>query len=222
MIQSINPLDIEKHLAECVANGCETLFGVKPDSNSVVIGPTNKDHNGHYTITTFNLSKLTGKNPQDTADLLGKYISEHTDFIQSFEVVKGFLNLSLKPEFWKDALNNITHLKTFGRNPSSKEKIVLEYCGPNTNKPLHLGHVRNMLIGFSMAEILKANGSNVDRVNIYNDRGIAICKSMLGWIKYGNGETPDSTQRSKGGDLGKLSTVYNYSPEIQKCFKKNG
>ncbi len=168
-------------------------FKADVPSDAVTLNITKKEHEGDYTIVVFPLTKFSGKSPEQTAELLGNKLKEQSGIVGKFNVIKGFLNLSLTDSYWLNRLKDVSDSKTYGTFPANKQKVVLEYCGPNTNKPLHIGHVRNMLLGFSMSEILKANGYDVTKVNIYNDRGIAICKSMVAYLRYGNNSTPQST-----------------------------
>jgi arginyl-tRNA synthetase len=171
----------------------KTEFTADVAADAVTINITKKEHEGDFTIVAFPLTKFSKKSPEQTAELLGQKLLEKTGIVKKFNVIKGFLNLSLTDGYWVGRLNEMAQNTTYGTLPAKTEKVVLEYCGPNTNKPLHIGHLRNMLLGFSMSEILKANGYHVTKVNIYNDRGIAICQSMVAYKRYGNGATPQST-----------------------------
>lgn len=168
-------------------------FDADITSEMVTYGITKKEFEGDYTIVIFPLIRASKKSPEQTAEILGNALKEKLDFVAAFNVLKGFLNLSFTSNYWKNYLAEIDTQSTasFAKNRSGK--VLLEYCSPNTNKPLHIGHVRNMLLGFSMSEILKAVGYDVTKVSIYNDRGIAICKSMAAYLREGNGATPDST-----------------------------
>jgi len=168
-------------------------FGETISPDTVTINITKKEHEGDYTIVVFPLTKVSKKSPEQTAELLGEKLKAKAGIVEKYNVIKGFLNLSLTDSYWLNRLKEISENKSFGTFPANHKKVVLEYCGPNTNKPLHIGHVRNMLLGFSMSEILKAAGYDVTKVNIYNDRGIAICKSMVAYLRYGNNSTPQST-----------------------------
>lgn len=167
-------------------------FGTEVSAETITINITKKEHKGDYTVVVFPLTKFSKKSPEQTAEILGEKLKKQTGIIQEYNVIKGFLNLSLTDAYWINRLNEISGLPSFGTFSANGQKVVLEYCGPNTNKPLHIGHLRNILLGFSMSEILKADGYDVTRVNIYNDRGIAICKSMVAYKRYGNGATPQS------------------------------
>ena len=168
-------------------------FNAAISADAVTINITNSDHDGDYTIVVFPLVKFSKKSPEQTAELLGAQLKEKTNIIAGFNVIKGFLNINLTDSYWLNRLKDISANAAYGTFPSNGKKVVLEYCGPNTNKPLHIGHLRNMLLGYSASEILKAAGFDVTKVNIYNDRGIAICKSMVAYKHYANGATPQST-----------------------------
>lgn len=186
-------MTLEQQLKQATVEIFKEQFGADVAADSVTINITKKEHTGDYTIVVFPLIKASKQSPEQTADVLGNGLKAKTNFIESFNVIKGFLNLSLTDAYWLNQLQTISDNPNYGELPLQTEKVVLEYCGPNTNKPLHIGHVRNMLLGFSMSEILKAAGYNVSKVNIYNDRGIAICQSMVAYRHFANGSTPEST-----------------------------
>jgi arginyl-tRNA synthetase len=200
-------------LAEKVVIATQALYSQTIEADKIKIEITSKDHKGDYTIVVFPLLKISKKNPEQTAQDLGNYLKENVDFISDYNVIKGFLNLELAHSFWTNFLSNNYTNTTFGKGTPKPETIVVEYCGPNTNKPLHLGHVRNMLLGYSLSELLAFAGNNVKKVNMYNDRGIAICKSMVAWKRKGNGETPE-TSGTKGDHL-----VGKYYVEFDKLYK---
>jgi arginyl-tRNA synthetase len=178
----------------------EKLYGVVPDDAQIQIQKTRKEFEGDYTLVAFPLLKVSKKNPEATSQEIGQYLIESNKLITKFNVIKGFLNLSLSNEYWAELLSGIASSSEYGFKPagSSNRTVMVEFSSPNTNKPLHLGHIRNNLLGFSISRILEKNGNNVKRVNLVNDRGIHICKSMLAWQLFGNGETPESS--SKKGD----------------------
>ncbi|MCW5908226.1 MAG: arginine--tRNA ligase [Chitinophagales bacterium] len=184
---------LEEVLKQGVVDIFKEEYGVDLSPQLVTINITKKEHEGDYTIVVFSLTKISKKSPEQTAELLGNKLKEKTGIVGKFNVIKGFLNLSLTDDYWLNRLKEISANVTYGTFPANHKKVVLEYCGPNTNKPLHIGHVRNMLLGFSMGEILKATGEDVTKVNIYNDRGINISKSMVAYKRYGNNSTPQST-----------------------------
>ncbi len=186
-------MTLEQILKQSTAAIFKEEFGEEISLDSVTLNITKKEHEGDYTIVVFPLTKVSKKSPEQTAELLGNKLKETSGIVGKFNVIKGFLNLSLTDSYWLNRLNEISNNKNYGTFAVNHKKVVLEYCGPNTNKPLHIGHLRTMLLGFSMSEILKANGYDVTKVNIYNDRGIAICKSMVAYLRYGNNSTPQST-----------------------------
>jgi arginyl-tRNA synthetase len=185
-------MNIEQTLQSATAAIFKELFGAEVSENAVTINLTKKEFEGDYTVVTFPLIKLSKKSPEETGTMIGDAMLVKLDFVGKFNVVKGFLNISFTDKFWSETLVNINSAD-FKTLPPNGQKVLLEYCSPNTNKPLHIGHVRNMLLGYSTTEILKANGYDVTTVSIYNDRGISICKSMAAYMERGNGATPEST-----------------------------
>ncbi|MBK7148944.1 MAG: arginine--tRNA ligase [Bacteroidetes bacterium] len=171
----------------------QEVFDAAISPEVVTINVTKKEHTGDFTIVVFPLIKFSKQNPEQTAEALGSALQARSGMVESYNVIKGFLNLKLNDSYWLQQLQQMAANKQYGIFAPNHRKVLLEYCGPNTNKPLHIGHVRNMLLGFSMSEIMKAGGYDVTKVNIYNDRGIAICKSMVAYLRYGNHATPEST-----------------------------
>lgn len=209
-------MDIVKVLKSQIESVIPSLYGDKIDSQHIQIYKTRKEFEGDYTLVVFPFLKISKKGPEQTATQIGEHLCQQLPVIENFNVVKGFLNLKLTQAFWIEFLNSIADLEKFGikNEGESGKTVMVEYSSPNTNKPLHLGHIRNNLLGFSLAEILKANGHKVIKVNLVNDRGIHICKSMLAWQKWGKGETPASTGL-KGDKL-----VGNYYVLFDKEYKK--
>ncbi len=193
----------------------EDLYGVKPDISLVQIQKTRKEFEGDYTLVAFPLLKMSKKSPEITCREIGEALAKSCPEVKGFNVVKGFLNISLSLEYWANVLNTIIANKEFGfKQANSNDKpVVVEFSSPNTNKPLHLGHVRNNLLGFSISRILEKSGKRVYKVNLVNDRGIHICKSMIAWLKFGNGETPETTGK-KGDHL-----VGDYYVRFDKEYK---
>lgn len=189
---------LEQVLRDLFIKSFTTLYGQEPPVQQVNFQKTRPEFEGDMTIVVFPYVKLAGRNPEQLANEMGAEMIKESDMIAKFNVVKGFLNLLISDKFWMDFFKANHENREFGRKPVSGKNVVIEYSSPNTNKPLHLGHVRNNLLGWSVSEIMKANGKNVVRVNLVNDRGIHICKSMLAWLKWGNGCTPEST--GKKGD----------------------
>ncbi|MFN7116400.1 MAG: arginine--tRNA ligase [Saprospiraceae bacterium] len=186
-------IHITNIIQENVIHAIHTLYGQSVAPAQVQLAPTRKEFEGDYTLVTFPFTKLAGKKPEEVGEELGNFLVEQVAEIQSFNVIKGFLNLSVSDHFWINFLEDIYSEYNFGQHPANGKKVLVEFSSPNTNKPLHLGHIRNILLGWSCYKILQAAGYDVNRVQIVNDRGIAICKSMLAWQKYGNGATPEST-----------------------------
>ena len=189
---------LEEVLRQLFIKSFKTLYGQEPPVQQVNFQKTRPEFEGDMTIVVFPFVKLAGRNPEQLANEMGAEMIKESDMIAKFNVVKGFLNLLISDKFWMDFFKANHENREFGRKPVSGKNVVIEYSSPNTNKPLHLGHIRNNLLGWSVSEIMKANGKNVVRVNLVNDRGIHICKSMLAWQKWGNGCTPEST--GKKGD----------------------
>ena len=187
-------MKIENAIASAVIGAVKELYGQD------VPEKTKSNFEGNLTLVVFPFLKMSKKKPEDTAQEIGRYLTEHCKAVASFNVVGGFLNLVIAPAAWVELLNDIHADDRFGRKTATEDSplVMIEYSSPNTNKPLHLGHVRNNLLGWSLAQIMEANGNKVVKTNIVNDRGIHICKSMLAWLKWGNGETPESS--GKKGD----------------------
>ncbi len=213
-------MKFEQHLIDLTIEAIQSLFGVEIEANLVSIQKTNLIYRaeGDFTIVVFPFTRILKKSPEETADLLGNYLTSHSEIIESYGVVKGFLNLRIQSNFW---VETIQQGATETSLPVDKrEKILIEFSSPNTNKPLHLGHIRNNLLGWSVSEILKANGHDVVRVNLVNDRGIHICKSMLAWQKWGNGETPESSGLKGDHLAGKYYVLFDqyYKEEIKSLI----
>ena len=191
-----------------------SYFSLDPSQATIIIEDTKKDFEGDLTIVVFSLSKYRNKSPEETAHALGSHLLKDLEFFSDFNVVKGFLNLSIKPNYWLKLFNTWIEEENYGfNNKSTGELYMVEYSSPNTNKPLHLGHLRNIFLGDSVVALLKAVGHQVVKTQIINDRGIHICKSMVAWEKYGNGETPLSS-KIKGDHL-----VGKYYVEFDKVYK---
>lgn len=199
-------------LDSIVKKGIQSIYGV--DIDQIEFQETRKDFEGDITIVVFPLLKFIKGNPFEIATKLGEYLKEHSEIVVQFNVVKGFLNLVISDAYYIQFFNAIAEGSSFGFVDTTEEAIMVEYSSPNTNKPLHLGHMRNILLGYSVSEILAASGRKVYKTQIINDRGIHICKSMIAWTKFGNGETPESTGL-KGDKL-----VGNYYVKFDKAYKK--
>jgi len=195
-------MTIEPLIQEKVVEAINTLYDNVVDIKSVQIQDTRKEFVGDFTIVVFPFLRISKNSPENTANEIGSYLLNNSAFISDFNVIKGFLNLSISNSFWVDFLNQNFNKNDFGicRKDVDAEKVMIEFSSPNTNKPLHLGHIRNILLGDAVARILKANGKNVIKVNLVNDRGIHICKSMLAWQKWGGNITPEKANK-KGDKL---------------------
>ena len=195
-------MTIEQQIVATAIAAVKELYGQDVPEKMVQLQKTRSEFEGNLTLVVFPFLKISHKKPEDTAQDLGQYIKDNCQAIADFNVVKGFLNLVIDKKAWLGLLNEMNANEKFGEKPVTENSplVMIEYSSPNTNKPLHLGHVRNNLLGWSLAQIMEANGNKVVKTNIVNDRGIHICKSMLAWLKYGNGETPE-TSGKKGDHL---------------------
>lgn len=196
----------------------KSLYGVEVDDKLVQTQATRKEFEGDITLVTFPLLKTSKKSPEETAKQIGEYIAQNNPEIENYNVVKGFLNLKFSTPYWQGIVAGIYNTNDYGQLPSTGKTIMIEFSSPNTNKPLHLGHIRNNLLGWSVSRLLEANGHNVIRVNLVNDRGIHICKSMLAWLKMGNGETPQSSGIKGDHLVGKYYVAF--SNELKKQTKE--
>ena len=217
-------MNLETILGTVVADAVKTLYGLETEVNQIQLQKTKKEFEGDLTVVIFPFVKAARKSPEQTGQEIGEYLLKNNPVISSFNVIKGFLNLSISRSYWLETLSEIHKDEQFGITAPTEnsELMMIEYSSPNTNKPLHLGHVRNNLLGHSIAEIQKANGWKVVKTNIVNDRGIHICKSMLAWKLFGNGETPE-TSGLKGDHLvGKYYVVFDkaYKAEIKELMEK--
>jgi arginyl-tRNA synthetase len=209
-------MNVEKYLVDSVGKVLMELYGVEPGIDQIQIQKTKREFNGDFTLVVFPLLKISKKNPEQTAQEIGENIIKSISNIESFNVVKGFLNISFCSSFWCNQLNTVISTKDFGisKPESSGKTRMVEFSSPNTNKPLHLGHIRNNLLGYSVSRILQASGNKVIKVNLVNDRGIHICKSMIAWQRFGNNETPENSGK-KGDHL-----VGDYYVLFDKEYKK--
>lgn len=205
---------IEVIIQNAVAQALEHLYQEKVAANQVALNETIKDYAGDITVVVFPFTRFSKSAPEATAQAIGEFLKAAVDFVEDFNVIKGFLNLEVSNDYYLDFFKETSTKSDFAKGVEGR-KIVLEYCGPNTNKPLHLGHIRNMLLGYSTAQLLEFAGHEVHKVNIYNDRGIAICKSMLAWQKFGQGETPESAGMKSDHFVGK------YYVEFDKRVKED-
>ena len=212
-------MKIELQLAASVSAALHHLYGQEVAADTIQLQKTKREFEGHLTLVAFPLLRISRKKPEETAEEIGRYLKEHTEAVAAYNVVKGFLNLVIAPAEWVKMLADIDADATYGYTaPTEKSPLVMiEYSSPNTNKPLHLGHVRNNLLGWSMAQIQEACGNRVVKTNIVNDRGIHICKSMLAWLKYGNGETPESSGKKGDHLIGDYYVAFDkhYKAQVQ-------
>lgn len=208
---------IQNRLIEVTVQAVKQLYNADISENQIALQETRKEFEGQITIVTFPVTRFSKKSPEQTGTEIGEYLKSQITAISDFNVIKGFLNICLADEYWISLLNETIVKSDFGVFPSNGKKLMVEYSSPNTNKPLHLGHIRNNLLGYSVAELLKAYGYEVIKANLVNDRGIHICKSMLAWQKFGNGETPESTGMKGDHLVGKYYVVFDkeYKKEIE-------
>ena len=213
---------IQEILKNHIATAFKSVYQIDVDSQSIVLENTKPDFEGDYTFVVFAYLKISKKNPEQTANDIGNYLVENAKEVQSFNVIKGFLNIVVSEAYWLDFLQSNFQNTCYGLGAKTNQKILVEYSSPNTNKPLHLGHIRNNLLGFSVAEILKANGHEVYTCNLVNDRGIHICKSMLAWMQQGNGETPASSVMKGDHLVGKYYVAFDktYKEEIKALMSE--
>ena len=213
-------MDIQKEITSAVLKAVKELYGADVPEKMVQLQNTKEGFEGNLTLVVFPFLKTSRKKPEDTAQDIGQWLQQNTQVISQFNVVKGFLNLVIAPAAWISLLNDINSDEHFGEKQATEDSplVMIEYSSPNTNKPLHLGHVRNNLLGWSLAQIQAANGNRVVKTNIVNDRGIHICKSMLAWLKWGNGETPETSGKKGDHLIGDYYVAFDkhYREEIKE------
>lgn len=212
---------IENIIRQYVAKAIETLFDHNIDEGNISLDITKKEFIGDFTLVVFPYLKISKLSPEQTAEKIGENLIQECEYLESFNVVKGFLNLVVSNNYWNSFLSQFANDPEYGKNNiGNGEKLMIEYSSPNTNKPLHLGHIRNNLLGFSISQIMKNSGYDVIKVNLINDRGIHICKSMLAWQKYGNGETPESTGIKGDHLVGKYYVAFDkhYKAQVQELI----
>ena len=211
---------MEKTLTQAVLAAIKDLYGQEVDPKTVQVQKTRSEFEGNLTLVVFPFLKISRKKPEDTAADLGEWLKNNCELVSDYNVVKGFLNLVISAQTWTDLLNKIDADEHYGEKQSTADSklVMIEYSSPNTNKPLHLGHVRNNLLGWSLAKIMEANGNRVVKTNIVNDRGIHICKSMLAWLKWGNGETPETSGKKGDHLIGDYYVAFDkhYREEIKE------
>ena len=211
---------MEKTLTQAVLAAIKDLYGQEVDPKMVQVQKTRSEFEGNLTLVVFPFLKISRKKPEDTAADLGEWLKNNCELVSDYNVVKGFLNLVISAQTWTDLLSKIDADEHYGEKQSTADSklVMIEYSSPNTNKPLHLGHVRNNLLGWSLAKIMEANGNRVVKTNIVNDRGIHICKSMLAWLKWGNGETPETSGKKGDHLIGDYYVAFDkhYREEIKE------
>ena len=217
-------MKIEQQLTEAVIQAVKSLYDADVTAQQVVLQKTKKEFEGHLTLVVFPFAKISRKKPADTAQQIGEWVAANTRLIAGFNAVNGFLNFVIAPAVWVGLLNDVHACPDYGiTHPTESSPLVMiEYSSPNTNKPLHLGHVRNNLLGWALANVVQANGNRVVKTNIVNDRGIHICKSMLAWLKYGEGETPASSGKKGDHLIGDYYVAFDkhYREEVKELKAK--
>ena len=217
-------MKIEDKLTESVLRGVKELYGADVPAKMVQIQKTKKEFEGHLTLVVFPFLKISKKGPEQTAQEIGEYLKQNEPAVSAYNVIKGFLNLTVASDVWVELLNRIHADSRWGIREAAADAplVMIEYSSPNTNKPLHLGHVRNNLLGNALANVMAANGNKVIKTNIVNDRGIHICKSMLAWLKYGNGETPESSGKKGDHLVGDYYVAFDkhYKAEVAGLMEK--
>lgn len=218
-------MTIEEILAQAVAKAVKELYGVETAAEAIVPQTTRKEYEGNLTIVVFPWVKAARKAPEAVGNEIGQWLVENEPAIDRFNVIKGFLNLVIEPTFWNSVLHHIVETPDYGFTEATESSplVMVEYSSPNTNKPLHLGHVRNNLLGYSLSQILKACGNRVVKTNIVNDRGIHICKSMLAWLKWGDGVTPEKAGKKGDHLIGDFYVLFDkhYKAEIKEIAKRD-
>ena len=217
-------MKIEQQLAADAAAALKALYGADVEAGSIQLEKTKREFEGHLTLVVFPYLRLSRKKPEETAEEIGRYLMEHSAAVAGYNVIKGFLNLTVAPAAWVALLDDINRDARYGLTTPGEDAplVMIEYSSPNTNKPLHLGHVRNNLLGWALAQIVEACGNRVVKTNIVNDRGIHICKSMLAWQKYGNGETPESSGKKGDHLIGDYYVAFDqhYRAEVKELTAK--
>ena len=218
-------MNIERKLSEAVTIAIKTIYGVDVRIEQVTMQKTKKEFHGHLTLVVFPYLRVSKKSPEQTAQEIGEFLrANNAALVADFNVIKGFLNISVSSRCWVESLNDINNQSHFGHVEATDASplVMIEYSSPNTNKPLHLGHIRNNLLGFSLSEIMKANGYKVVKTNIVNDRGIHICKSMLAWQKWGNGATPESSGKKGDHLVGDFYVLFDRRYREELADKRSG
>ncbi len=217
-------MSIEATLAKSTVEAIKSLYGAEFNEEKIQLQKTRKEFEGDFTLVVFPFLQLSKKRPEETAQEIGEYLKANQPVISSFNVVKGFLNIAISPSYWIELLKKIDSTEKWGTTAVIEESplVMVEYSSPNTNKPLHLGHIRNNLLGYALSNIIAANGNKVVKTNIVNDRGIHICKSMLAWQKWGEGETPASSGKKGDHLIGDYYVAFDkhYKAELNELMEK--
>lgn len=215
-------MHLEGKIKEQISEGFKALFETELKIEEIKLQPTRKEFKGHFTFVTFPFSRISKKSPLETGKALGEWMHSQNSIISDYNIVKGFLNLEINDQTWLKIFKHILSQEHYGTSEQTGEEVMVEYSSPNTNKPLHLGHLRNIFLGYSIAKILEANGCKVHKVQIINDRGIHICKSMLAWQKFGNGETPESSGIKGDHLVGKYYVLFekHYREQVGELIEK--
>ena len=217
-------MNVESQISNSIVKAVKELYGADVTAEQAALQKTKSNFEGNVTLVVFPLLRISHKKPEDTAQDIGEYLARNCEAVADFNVVKGFLNITIASKAWLSLLNDIDKAPRFGEKTANDDSplVMIEYSSPNTNKPLHLGHVRNNLLGWSLAQIMEANGNKVVKTNIVNDRGIHICKSMLAWLKWGNGETPESSGKKGDHLVGDYYVKFDahYRAEVEELTNK--
>ncbi|MDE6497027.1 MAG: arginine--tRNA ligase, partial [Duncaniella sp.] len=217
-------MSIDKIIAQAVARAVKELYNLDESPEKITPQATRKEFEGNLTVVVFPWVKAARKAPEAVGTEIGQWLLDNEPAVNMFNVVKGFLNITIEPRFWDSVLDAIDKTPDYGITKADENSplVMVEYSSPNTNKPLHLGHIRNNLLGFSLSEILKACGNRVVKTNIVNDRGIHICKSMLAWKKWGDGATPESTGKKGDHLIGDFYVLFDkhFKAEVNELMEK--
>lgn len=217
-------MNIQEIISQGVASAVKALYGAEVELGKIAVSPTKKEFEGNLTVMVYPFLRASRKADAATATEIGEWLVANVEAVEKFNVVKGFLNITVSPAFWRNKLSEIAACERFGLRDVTPDSplVMVEYSSPNTNKPLHLGHVRNNLLGYSLARLLEANGNRVVKTNIVNDRGIHICKSMLAWKKWGDGATPESTGKKGDHLIGDFYVLFDkhLKAEVQEIMER--
>lgn len=215
-------MNIQDQLVKAAKTAVKELYNAELPESQFSLQETRKEFEGDITLVTFPITRFSKKSPEATGAEVGEYLKKHVPSVADYNTIKGFLNIVVSPAYWSEQLINEISRPDFGFFPPNGKKLMVEYSSPNTNKPLHLGHIRNNLLGFAVSEILKASGYDVIKSNLVNDRGIHICKSMLAWQLFGDGETPQSTGKKGDHLVGKYYVIFDkkYKEQIQQLISE--